>query len=194
MELNDRPFCEACFSVFPAYSKPTADCRKHTRVKECSGESDRRNITEDLTLYLVNTIRFHSEFPSETLGGVGLRAVLGQLALILVAYGRLRHGNTTHTSVPSHRQHHRILSERMHYSLYWRCELIIVPDLFSDSQIIDPGVLNLSRVNRKILSNVSKVHQLFFADPPSNFGQSSPHLAQFIYRNSVIYRFIITKL
>lgn len=34
MHLKDRkreaPFCEACFSVFPAYSKPTADCGKTT--------------------------------------------------------------------------------------------------------------------------------------------------------------------
>lgn len=77
-------------------------------------------LTEDLMVYLVNTIRFHSEFPSETLGGVGLRAVLGQLALILVAYGRLRHGNTTHTSVLSHRQQTifitEILSELIYYS------------------------------------------------------------------------------
>lgn len=60
-----------------------------------------KTLSEEPTGYLVNTIRFHSEFPSETLGGVGLRAVLGQLALILVAYGRLRHGNTTHASALS---------------------------------------------------------------------------------------------
>lgn len=39
--------------------------------------------------HLVHTVRHHSKLPSEALRGVGLRTVFGQLALILVADGRL---------------------------------------------------------------------------------------------------------
>lgn len=39
--------------------------------------------------YLINTISLNSKLPSEALGGVDLRTVFGQLALVVVAHCRL---------------------------------------------------------------------------------------------------------
>lgn len=39
--------------------------------------------------YLVNAVSLHSILPSKALGGVCLRAVLGQLALVVMTHSRL---------------------------------------------------------------------------------------------------------
>lgn len=51
--------------------------------------------------YLVNTISLDSELPSEALGRVHLGTVLGQLALVVVTYCRLK----THGGDVKNRRH-----------------------------------------------------------------------------------------